>query len=312
MSLGFVFPGQGAQAVGMLAQFAAVEPSIKERFAEAAAVINAPLDEYVWQGPEETLNLTEFTQPAVLTASVALWEVWQNRGGATPALLAGHSLGEYSALVCAGALSFAEGVKLVHLRGQYMQQAVAPGEGAIAAILGLTDEQIGQCCEQAPGLVSPANYNAPGQVAIAGEHAAVTAAIELCKSAGAKRAVMLNLSVPVHCALMSPAGEQLQAAIEDCNLQMPQIPIVHNVDAQIAETLEAVKAKLLGQLASPVQWTACVQQMAALGVERAVECGPGKVLTGLIKRIDRSLPVTQTDSDDAMNRSLAANAGAQA
>lgn len=307
--LGFVFPGQGAQSVGMLSEFAATEPLIRERFAEASEVIGAPLTRYVFEGPEEQLNLTEFTQPAVLTASIALWEIWQARGGAAPGMLAGHSLGEYSALVCAGSLTFSEGVRLVNLRGRYMQQAVPPGEGAIAAVLGLDDDQVEQCCAEVEGLVTPANYNAPGQVAIAGEFAAVEAAITQCKAAGAKRAVMLNLSVPVHCALMSPAADQLRAAIADCKLKMPSVPIVHNLDASVADSLTDLQDKLLGQLAGPVQWTRCVQAMAGAGVTRLVECGPGKVLAGLIKRIDRGIPVTATDSDEAMAKSLVEVAG---
>ena len=302
--LGFVFPGQGAQTVGMLAEFADSEPSIRERFEQASQVIGAPLSQYVFEGPEEQLNLTEFTQPAVLTASIALWDIWQARGGPQPEILAGHSLGEYSALICAGALTFEEGVRLVNLRGQYMQQAVPAGEGAIAAILGLDDAQVEQCCADATGLVTPANYNAPGQVAIAGAYAAVESAIEQCKAAGAKRAVMLNLSVPVHCALMQPAAQQLQEAIAACDLKMPQIPIVHNLDAQVAGSLDDLQDKLLGQLAGPVQWTRCVQAMAAAGTTRLVECGPGKVLAGLVKRIDRGIPVTASDSDAALSKSL--------
>jgi [acyl-carrier-protein] S-malonyltransferase len=302
--LGFVFPGQGAQSVGMLADFAQAEPSIKARFDEASEIIGAPLSDYVFEGPEAQLNLTEFTQPAVLTASVALWNLWQERGGPIPAIMAGHSLGEYTALVCAGALSFAEGVRLVNLRGRYMQQAVPAGEGAIAAVLGLDDEQVAQCCAEADGLVTPANFNAPGQVAIAGERQAVAAAIEICKSAGAKRAVMLNLSVPVHCALMTPAGEQLAEALEACDLALPSIPIVHNIDGAVADDLAALKDKLLAQLAGPVQWVRCVQAMSAAGTTGLVECGPGKVLAGLVKRVDRKLPCLPTDSDDAMTSAL--------
>ena len=302
--LGFVFPGQGAQTVGMLSEFADTESSIRERFAEASEVIGAPLAQYVFEGPEEQLNLTEFTQPAVLTASIALWDIWQARGGPAPEILAGHSLGEYTALICAGALTFSEGVRLVNLRGQYMQQAVPAGEGAIAAILGLDDAQVEQCCADASGLFTPANYNAPGQVAIAGEYAAVESAIAQCKAAGAKRAVMLNLSVPVHCALMQPAAQQLQEAIAACELKMPQIPVVHNLDASVATSLDDLQSKLLGQLAGPVQWTRCVQAMAAAGTTRLVECGPGKVLAGLVKRIDRSISVSPSDSDGAMVKSL--------
>ncbi|MEM1433310.1 MAG: ACP S-malonyltransferase [Pseudomonadota bacterium] len=309
-----VFPGQGAQAVGMLQEFAAVETGISQRYAEAAEIIGAPLDQYVKDGPEDQLNLTEFTQPAILTASVALWEIYQARGGVQPTMLAGHSLGEYSALVCAGALSFADGVRLVNLRGRYMQQAVPVGEGAIAAVLGLDDEQVGACCAEAATAqepVSPANYNAPGQVAIAGAAAAVDRAIEVCKAAGAKKAVRLNLSVPVHCSLMAPAGEQLKAAIEDTGLSMPSIPIVQNIDGGVADDLVALKDKLLAQLAGPVQWTRSIQTMAAAGVTKAVECGPGKVLGGLIKRIDRSIKVLPTDSEAAMAATVAA-VGAEA
>ncbi|MEM1229336.1 MAG: ACP S-malonyltransferase [Pseudomonadota bacterium] len=309
--LGVVFPGQGAQSVGMLGDLAREEPSITRRFEQAAEIIGAPLDRYVAEGPEAQLNLTEFTQPAVLTASVALWEIWQRRGGPAPALFAGHSLGEYSALVCTGALSFEEGVRLVNLRGRYMQEAVPPGEGAIAAILGLDNAQVEACCDAIDGVVSPANYNAPGQVAIAGGYAAVEQAIEACKDAGAKRAVMLNLSVPVHCSLMAPASEQLAAALDACALQMPAVPVVHNIDGTIASDLPTLKDKLLQQLAGPVQWVRCVQAMQAEGVSTLVECGPGKVLGGLIKRIDRKLPCRATDSDPAMNDAIAAAAAAE-
>lgn len=302
--LGFVFPGQGAQSVGMLAEFADSEPSIRARFDEASEIIGAPLSAYVFDGPEEQLNLTEFTQPAVLTASVALWNLWQERGGAAPGIMAGHSLGEYTALVCAGALSFAEGVRLVNLRGRYMQQAVPAGEGAIAAVLGLDDDQVAQCCAAVDGLVTPANFNAPGQVAIAGSRSSVEAAIDSCKDAGAKRAVMLNLSVPVHCALMTPAGEQLAEALEACALTLPSVPIVHNIDGAVADDLPALKQKLLAQLAGPVQWVRCVQAMSAAGTTRLVECGPGKVLAGLIKRIERKLPCLPTDSDPAMSSAI--------
>ncbi len=304
--LGVVFPGQGAQSVGMLADLADQEPSIGERFAQAADIIGAPLDRYVTEGPEAQLNLTEFTQPAVLTASVALWEIWHRRGGAAPALLAGHSLGEYSALVCAEALSFEEGVRLVNLRGRYMQEAVPPGEGAIAAILGLDNAQVEACCTAVTGVVSPANYNAPGQVAIAGAYTAVEQAIEACKEAGARRAVMLNLSVPVHCSLMAPASEQLAAALDACALQMPKVPVVHNIGGTVAPDLVSLKDKLLQQLAGPVQWVRCVEAMQAQGVTAIVECGPGKVLAGLIKRIDRKLPCYATDHDRAMNDAIAA------
>ena len=309
MSVAFFFPGQGAQGVGMLSEFAGTAPSIRARFDEAADLIKAPLNDYVFSGPEEQLNLTEFTQPAILTASVALWEIYRDRGGPMPSIMAGHSLGEYSALVCSGALSFAEGVRLVNLRGRLMQEAVPVGEGAIAAVLGLNDEQVQVCCQEVSSAaepVSPANYNAPGQVAIAGAKTAVERAIEACKGAGAKKAVLLNLSVPVHCVLMEPAAAALKAAIEDVTLSMPAVPLVHNVDASIAEDLAGLKSRLLAQLAQPVQWTRSVEAIAAKGATLAVECGPGKVLAGLVKRIDRSLKVLPSDSDTAMSAALEA------
>ena len=314
MDFAFIFPGQGAQSVGMLGEFADAAPSIIERFEEASDVIGAPLKDYVFRGPEEQLNLTEFTQPAILTASVALWNLYRDRGGLMPSIMAGHSLGEYSALVCSGALSFADGVRLVNLRGRHMQQAVPVGEGAIAAILGLDDAAVGECCAEAATAtepVSPANYNAPGQVAIAGARPAVERAIEVCKEAGAKKAVLLNLSVPVHCVLMEPAAEALKAAIEDTTLSMPSVPIVHNVDASVATDLDDLKAKLLAQLAQPVQWTRSVQAISATGAELAVECGPGKVLAGLVKRIERSLKVLPTDNEAALDAAVAAVVGAK-
>lgn len=313
MSLGMVFPGQGAQSVGMLSAFAEVEPTIAERFGEAAEAIGAPLNELIRVGPEEQLNLTAYTQPAVLAASVALWDIYQARGGAEPALFAGHSLGEYSALVCGGALSFVDGIRLVHLRGQLMQDAVPVGQGAIAAILGLDDEAVQACCETASTAaepVSPANYNAPGQVAIAGASAAVDRAIEQCRAAGAKKAVLLNLSVPVHCGLMQPASDALQTAIEDAVRAMPSVPVVHNVDASVAADLNQLQSKLLAQLAQPVQWTRSVQAMASSGVSELVECGPGKVLAALIKRIERGIKVYPTDAEEAMALAIAATTGA--
>lgn len=304
MGLGFVFPGQGAQSVGMLADLLAEESVVRECFEEAEQVIGEPLLQYISEGPEAKLNETEITQPVVLTASVALWRLWQARGGPTPELLAGHSLGEYSALVCGGAMSFADGVELVNLRGQFMQQAVPLGEGAVAAILGLTDEQVQQCCAAVEGVVTPANYNAPGQVAIAGSMDAVNLAIDACKAAGAKRALMLTLSVPVHCPLMEPAGARLLEAIEGKALQMPQIPIVHNADGRVATDISQLKEKLLAQLAQPVLWVDCIQAMSGQGIDQLVECGPGKVLAGLIKRIERKLPVVGIDSSAALDAAL--------
>lgn len=290
-SLAFVFPGQGSQQLGMLSELAAAHPIIQETFAEASQALGFDLWEMTQNGPEEALNSTENTQPALLTAGVALWRLWLQQGGAQPAVMAGHSLGEYTALVCAGAMSLADGARLVKLRGEYMQQAVPAGTGAMAAILGLDDEGIAAACEAAAegAVVSPVNYNCPGQVVIAGEKAAVERAIEACKAAGAKRAIPLPVSVPSHCALMRPAAEKMALAMAEIELQMPSIPVVQNVDAAVASDLDSLKNKLLQQLYSPVLWTASVQKMAEDGVDTLIECGPGKVLTGLNKKIDRAL-----------------------
>lgn len=290
-TLAFVFPGQGSQQLGMLSELASAHPVIEQTFAEASEALGFDLWNLCQEGPEESLNSTENTQPALLTAGVALWRLWQEQGGALPVVMSGHSLGEYTALVCAGALSLADGVKLVKLRGEAMQAAVPAGTGAMAAILGLDDEGIESACKEAAqgAVVSPVNYNCPGQVVIAGEKAAVERAIDACKAAGAKRAVPLPVSVPSHCALMQPAAERLAAALADIELRLPSIPVVQNVSAQQAEDLETLKQNLVAQLYSPVLWTRCVQNMAEQGVTALVECGPGKVLTGLNKKIDRSL-----------------------
>lgn len=308
MSLGFVFPGQGAQYVGMLADLAEKRASVRERFEQAADAIGIDLWRIASQGPETELAATAVTQPALLTASVALWDLWRGAGGPAPALVAGHSLGEYSALVCAGALDFADAVRLVHRRGQLMQQAAPRGEGAMAAVLGLEEAQVEAACSRAEGLVSAANYNAPGQVVIAGEAAAVERAVASCKALGARRAVMLDVSGPFHCALMVPAREQLAVALDAAGLRQPQIPLVRNVDAAAVATVEAVCEGLLDQLAQPVRWTECVRRMAAEGVTRLVECGPGKVLTGLAKRIDRSLAAGSIGTLDGLAAELGAHA----
>jgi [acyl-carrier-protein] S-malonyltransferase len=305
-SLAFVFPGQGSQQLGMLAELAAEHPVIQTTFAEASAALGFDLWEMTQNGPEEALNSTENTQPALLTAGVALWRLWQQLGGARPVMMAGHSLGEYTALVCAGAMSLADGVRLVKLRGEYMQQAVPAGTGAMAAILGLEDDAVASACESAAegAVVSPVNYNCPGQVVIAGEKAAVERAIEACKAAGAKRAVPLPVSVPSHCELMRPAADKMAAALSNIDLQMPSIPVVQNVDATVAADLDGLKSNLLRQLYSPVRWTACVQKMAAQGVDTLVECGPGKVLTGLNKKIDRTLAAVSICDPAGLEKAL--------
>ena len=308
MSLGFVFPGQGAQFVGMLADAADRYAVVRERFDQAADAIGLDLWRIASRGPETELAATAVTQPALLTASVALWDVWRGNDGPAPALVAGHSLGEYSALVCAGALDFADAVLLVHRRGQLMQEAVPRGQGAMAAVLGLDEAQVEAACSGAQGLVSAANYNAPGQVVIAGEVGAVGQAVANCKASGARRAVMLEVSGPFHCALMAPAREQLAVALDAAGLKQPQIPLVRNVDAAVVATASEVRAGLLEQLAQPVRWTECVRRMAAEGVSRLVECGPGKVLTGLAKRIDRSLAAGSIGTLDGLAAELDAHA----
>ena len=287
----FVFPGQGSQQLGMLAELAAENPIIEQTFAEASAVLGYDLWLLVQNGPAEELNQTDKTQPALLCSSVALWRLWQQKGAEQPAIMAGHSLGEYSALVCAGALGFTDAIDLVRLRGEYMQQAVPAGTGAMAAILGLADELVEAACAQAQQgqVVAAVNYNCPGQVVIAGEKDAVARAIENCKASGAKRAIELPVSVPSHCQLMKPAAEKLAAKLQTVSLQMPQIPVLQNVTAREPQSVEQIKENLIAQLYSPVLWTASMQAIVDTGVTRSIECGPGKVLSGLNKKIHKPL-----------------------
>ncbi|MDN6872536.1 ACP S-malonyltransferase [Pseudomonas citronellolis] len=307
-SLAFVFPGQGSQSLGMLAELGAQHALVRDTFAEASAALGYDLWALVQEGPEERLNQTDKTQPAILTASIALWRLWQAEGGAAPAYVAGHSLGEYSALVAAGSLGFAEAVKLVERRGQLMQEAVPAGTGGMAAILGLEDADVlAACAEAAQGdVVSAVNFNAPGQVVIAGAAAAVERAIEACKARGAKRAVALPVSVPSHCALMRPAAERFAEAVEAIAWQVPQIALVQNVSAQVPADLDTLKRDLLAQLYSPVRWVETVQLLAAKGVSDLVECGPGKVLAGLNKRCAKGVNTHNLDSADAFAAARAA------
>ena len=290
----FIFPGQGSQTVGMLAELAADYPIIQATFAEASEALGFDLWQMVQDGPAEALNSTENTQPALLTASVAIWRAYCEAGGVAPTVMAGHRLGEYSALVCAGALKFDDAVKLVALRGRAMQEAVPAGTGAMAAIIGLDDDAIAKACaEAAQGeVVSPVNFNSPGQVVIAGHRDAVARAGEACKAAGAKRALPLPVSVPSHCELMKPAAEKLAAALANIDVVAPAIPVINNVDVAKADTAEAIKDALVRQLYCPVRWTETVNTMAEQGIEQLVECGPGKVLTGLTKRINKALSGT--------------------
>lgn len=307
-SLAFVFPGQGSQAVGMLAELGAQHAVIGETFAEASAVLGYDLWALTQEGPAERLNQTDKTQPAILAASIALWRLWQAEGGAQPAFVAGHSLGEYSALVAAGCLPFADAVKLVELRGQLMQQAVPAGQGGMAAILGLDDDAVREACaEAAQGeVVSAVNFNAPGQVVIAGAAAAVERAIEACKARGAKRAMALPVSVPSHCALMRPAAEQFAAAVEAIDWQAPQIAIVQNTSAAVPASLDELKRDLLAQLYSPVRWVESVVVLAERGVTELVECGPGRVLSGLNKRCAKGVNTHNLDTPEAFAAARAA------
>lgn len=287
----FVFPGQGSQSVGMLEALAAETPCVEAAFAEASEALGQDLWAIVQEGPEAVLNRTDVTQPAMLTAGVAVWRALEKKGVARPAYLAGHSLGEYTALVCGGALAFVDAVGLVAERGRLMQEAVPQGEGAMAAILGLDDDQIQRVCEEAAEgeVVEPVNFNAPGQVVIAGATAAVERAVARARDAGAKRAMPLPVSVPAHSALMEPAAARLAERLEQVSVATPSIPVVHNVDVSLAADAGAIRERLVRQLHRPVRWVDTVRFLAGHGVGRVVECGPGKVLAGLTRRIDKGL-----------------------
>jgi [acyl-carrier-protein] S-malonyltransferase len=291
MTLAFVFPGQGSQSVGMMHALAAEFPVVKQTFAEASQALGKDLWQLVEQGPEEQLNQTEITQPVMLAAGVATWRAWQAANGPRPQTMAGHSLGEYSALVCSEALDFAEAMKLVADRARFMQQAVPAGQGAMAAILGMDDAAVRKLCEQsAQGEVLEAvNFNSPGQVVIAGATAAVNRAVEQSRAAGAKRAILLPVSVPSHCRLMHPAAQQMAGRLEQTEIRRPQIPVIHNTHVQAESDPAAIRNALVRQIESPVRWVETIQKMAADGVTRIVECGPGKVLTGLNKRIVKNV-----------------------
>lgn len=287
----FVFPGQGSQHLGMLQTLAVQEPTIQSTFSEASDVLGYDLWNVVQKGPVEKLNQTDITQPALLTAGVALWRLWLARGGFLPQFMAGHSLGEYTALTCSGSLGFADAVRLVEQRGKFMQTAVPAGEGGMAAIIGLEDELVIAACVEAAQnqVVEAVNFNAPGQIVIAGNLAAVERAMVLAKNKGAKRALSLPVSVPSHCALMRPAALQLADSLAKIAMTVPNIPVVQNVTAQLESDPEALKQNLVEQLYRPVLWTRSVQFLVAQGVQRTVECGPGKVLCGLNRRIEKSL-----------------------
>ena len=289
--IGFVFPGQGSQKQGMLADLATENPAVLDTFTRASEVLGKDLWRICQSDPECSLNQTDITQPALLAASVAIGRLWFDRGGPRPAVMSGHSLGEYSALVLAGVLSFEDAIAVVHQRGQFMQEAVGPGEGKMAAIVGLEDAKLIEICARAEsiGTVSAANFNSPGQIVIAGESAAVDCAMQWCKEAGAKRALPLNVSVPSHCPLMKPAAEALAEVLDGIAFAKPDIPVVQNVSGTIQTEPEQIKDNLVRQLHKPVLWVDCVRAIHEAGVQKLVEVGPGRVLCGLVKRIEPEL-----------------------
>ena len=305
-NLAFVFPGQGSQSVGMLAQLAETYPVVKQTFAEASEVLGFDLWDLVANGPDADLNKTQNTQPAMLAAGVAVWRVWCEQSPVRPAWMAGHSLGEYTALVCSGAIAFADAIRLVAERGRLMQEAVPAGVGAMAAIIGLDDQQVvAGCAEAANGaVVAAANFNAPGQVVIAGETAAVERAMEILKAKGAKRALPLPVSVPSHCALMAAASDQLNAVLETISVNQPEVTLVHNADVQSHPQADELRLALKQQLFMPVRWVECVQHMQQQGVTQLVECGPGKVLLGLDKRIAADASHASLFDNDSLNAVL--------
>jgi [acyl-carrier-protein] S-malonyltransferase len=301
-----VFPGQGSQSVGMLSELADTFPVVVQTFTEASDVLDYDLWDLTQNGPAESLNQTATTQPAMLAAGVAVWRIWQQQEGPMPVLMAGHSLGEYTALVCAGALDFADVVKLVAERGKYMQNAVSEGSGGMAAILGLEDDVVRDVCEAAASgeVVEAVNFNSPGQVVIAGAKSAVDRACKLAKDAGAMRALLLPVSVPSHCALMKPAAEQLSEQLAKISISLPAIPVLHNVTVEQATDIDSIRELLAAQLYSPVRWVETVQKMAAADCASLLEAGPGKVLAGLTKRIDRSLTGLAVYDMKSLNKAM--------
>lgn len=309
MTLALVFPGQGSQSVGMLAELAGEFPQVEQTFAEASAALGYDLWQLVQNGPESELQLTAVTQPAMLTAGVAVWRAWLAAGGPQPAVMAGHSLGEYSALVCAGALPFAQAVQLVRQRGEFMQKAVPVGAGAMAAVLGLDRAAVETACASATTadeIVAVANYNAPPQSVIAGHTAAVQRASAAAQAAGAKRVVPLPVSAPFHCALMRPAAAALTPALEAARIVAPAVPVINNVDVATVSEPAAIRDALIRQIYSPVRWVEVIEAMASRGVTHVVECGPGKVLAGLTKRICGELDSLAVQDSASLRQALAA------
>lgn len=289
--LAIVFPGQGSQSVGMLAELNQADPVIAETFAEAGAVLGLDLWTLASQGPIEAINSTELTQPLMLAGGVGVWRSWRRAGGPEPTMAAGHSLGEYTALVAAESLDFCDAIRVVAERGRLMQKAVAVGQGAMAAVLGLDDDTVEAICREAAEgqVVAPANYNSPGQLVVAGDSAAVERATHACLAAGARRAVKLPVSVPSHCALMEPAARKMAEVLAAVEIRMPRFPVLHNIDALARRAPEDIRKALIKQLSAPVRWTATVQSLASNGISVVAEAGPGRVLCGLGKRIERAI-----------------------
>jgi len=310
--LAFVFPGQGSQSVGMLDDLAVAFPMVRDTFDEASAVLGYDLWSLASDGPKEALDQTEHTQPAMLTTAVAIWRCWQAQGGGLPSVVAGHSLGEYSALVCGGVLAFTDAVALVAERARLMQSAVPEGKGAMAALLGLDDQAVLTLCQEQAGeqVLEAVNFNAPGQVVIGGDRDAVERGIVAAKEAGAKRAIMLAVSVPSHCALMREAAAALSAHLTGIEVTMPTVDVLHNVGAAAAASTEELRDLMERQLYRPVQWVKTVRAMAERGVTTAIECGPGKVLAGLGKRIDKRIEFLPVFDADGLSKALEATAHA--
>jgi len=311
MSYALVFPGQGSQSVGMLAELADAHPQIKETFQEASDALGYDLWQLVQDGPEEELGKTHITQPAMLAGGIAVWRLLQSQADVAPVIMAGHSLGEYSALVAAGSLSLGDGVNLVADRGRFMQEAVPSGVGAMAAILGLDDEQVIAVCADAAAdeVVTAVNFNSPGQVVIAGHAAAVERAVAAAKEAGAKRALMLPVSVPSHCSLMMPAAEQLATRLAEITINTPTIPVLNNVDVNAESEPTAIREALKRQLFCPVRWVETINAIGNQGIQPVVECGPGKVLAGLNKRINRQMTAYTTSDVAGFDQALQAIQG---
>ena len=306
MSVAFVFPGQGSQSLGMLAELAATQSVVQSTFAEASEVLGYDLWRLVQEGPEEELSKTTVTQPALLAASVATWRVWNTISQVQPVIMAGHSLGEYSALVCSSALDFKDAIQLVADRAAYMQNAVPAGTGSMAAVLGLEDGQVEQLCEQAAQgqVVAVANYNSCGQVVIAGHKEAVERAVALARAASAKRSIILSVSVPSHCELMQEAADKIAVRLDTIEFNQPVTPVLHNVDARSRENIDEIKQALQAQLCRPVRWVDTIKTMISHDVRTIIECGPGKVLSGLIKRIDQRLNILPVFDTVSLERAL--------